>query len=88
MPGLFPPRVNHHYRDEQRYRHSIFDRGAIATENGPYHVRPMLPLRRPADTSGHHTDINNPLRSAPGTYQRRELVWYDPTVAEHGPHTA
>lgn len=84
MLGLFPPRSNQQYRDEQRRRRSLFDRGTAAAQREVYYVRPVLTLRRPTDVNNRD---HNPLRSAPSTYPHRE-VWYDATITERGPNTA
>ncbi|RJE21256.1 Meiosis protein MEI2 [Aspergillus sclerotialis] len=85
--GLFPPRSNQQYRDEQRRRRSLFDRESSASGRDIYYTRPILTLRHPTDVNNRPAGDNNPLRSAPGTYPRRE-VWYDATITERGPNTA
>lgn len=87
LPGLFPPRSNQQYRDEQRRRRSLFDRGSSSSGREVYYPRPFLTLRHPTDVNSRAAGDSNPLRSAPGTYPRRE-VWYDATITERGPNTA
>ncbi|OJJ38553.1 hypothetical protein ASPWEDRAFT_168455 [Aspergillus wentii DTO 134E9] len=77
--GLFAPRVGQQYRDEQRRRHSQFDRGTTAAEREVFYVQTLAP-RRPSG-------VNNGLRSAPCTYPGMKM-WYGSTITDRGPRTS